>query len=43
MLRAIDATRLKPVIDSRFALADLPAELDRLDAGPFGKIVVEIG
>lgn len=42
MLRAIDAARLKPVIDSRFPLADLPAALDRLDEGPFGKIVVEL-
>lgn len=42
MLRAVAAARLKPVIDSRFALADLPAALDRLDAGPFGKIVIDI-
>jgi NADPH:quinone reductase-like Zn-dependent oxidoreductase len=42
MLRAIDAARLKPVIDSCFPLADLPAALDRLDEGPFGKIVVEL-
>ena len=42
MLRAIDAARLKPVIDSCFPLADLPAALDRLDEGPLGKIVVEL-
>lgn len=42
MLRAIDAARLKPVIDSRFSLADLPAAFDRLDEGPFGKIVIEL-
>lgn len=42
MLRAIDAARLKPVIDSRFPLASLPAALDRLDAGPFGKIVIHL-
>lgn len=42
MLRAIDAARLKPVIDSRFPLASLPAALDRLDAGPFGKIVIDL-
>lgn len=42
MLLAIDAARLKPVIDSRFPLADLPAALDRLDEGPFGKIVVDL-
>jgi NADPH:quinone reductase-like Zn-dependent oxidoreductase len=42
MLGAIDAAGLKPVIDSRFPLADLPAALDRLDAGPFGKIIIDI-
>jgi NADPH:quinone reductase-like Zn-dependent oxidoreductase len=42
MLRAVDAARLKPVIDSRFPFTDLPAALDRLDAGPFGKIVVDV-
>lgn len=42
MLRAIATSGLKPVIDSHFALADLPAALDRLDAGPFGKIVIDI-
>jgi NADPH:quinone reductase-like Zn-dependent oxidoreductase len=42
MLRAIDTAHLKPVIDSRHPLADLPAALDRLDEGPFGKIVIEL-
>ncbi|MBS1182331.1 MAG: Alcohol dehydrogenase zinc-binding domain protein [Proteobacteria bacterium] len=42
MLHAINVARLKPVIDSRFPLADLPAALDRLDAGPFGKIVIDV-
>lgn len=41
--RMIDQTGLKPVIDTRHAFADLPAALARLDEGPFGKIVVEVG
>jgi len=41
--RAIDSLALKPVIDARYKLADLPAALDHLDRGPFGKIVVEVG
>ncbi len=43
LVRAVDATGLKPVIDGRYALNELPAALDHLDRGPFGKIVVEIG
>jgi hypothetical protein len=31
-----------PVVDARYRLADLPAALDHLDRGPFGKIVVEM-
>jgi NADPH:quinone reductase-like Zn-dependent oxidoreductase len=42
-VRAIDRTGLKPVIDSRYPLADLPAAFNHLDRGPFGKIVVEMG
>src|SRR6267142_7068544 len=34
--------RLKPVIDARYPLAALPAALDHLDRGGFGKIVVEV-
>jgi len=37
---AIDRAQLKPVIDRRYALKDVPAALDHLDRGPFGKIVV---
>ena len=33
---------MKPVIDRRYGLSELPAALDHLDAGPFGKIVVEV-
>lgn len=42
LVRAVDQTGLKPVIDSRFPLAGLPSALERLDGGPFGKVVVEI-
>jgi NADPH:quinone reductase-like Zn-dependent oxidoreductase len=42
MSRAIDRLALKPVIDARYGLADLPRALDHLDRGPFGKIVVEM-
>jgi NADPH:quinone reductase-like Zn-dependent oxidoreductase len=40
MVAAVDRTGLNPVIDRRYALNDLPAALDHLDRGPFGKIVV---
>jgi NADPH:quinone reductase-like Zn-dependent oxidoreductase len=40
--RAVDRLSLKPVIDARYALADLPRALDHLDRGPFGKVVVEM-
>lgn len=42
LVRAIDRTGLKPVIDTRYALADLPEALDHLDRGPFGKIVIDM-
>ena len=40
MVAAVDRTELKPVIDRRYGLKDLPAALDHLDRGPFGKIVL---
>lgn len=40
--RAVDAIGLKPVIGKRFAFESLPAALDHLDAGPFGKIVIDL-
>lgn len=43
LVAAVDRTGLKPVIDRRYALADLGAALDHLDRGPFGKVVVEMG
>jgi NADPH:quinone reductase-like Zn-dependent oxidoreductase len=39
---ATDRIGLKPAIDRRYPLADLPAALDHLDRGPFGKIVLEM-
>ena len=43
LCRTVDRLALKPVIDARYKLADLPAALDHLDRGPFGKIVIEVG
>ena len=42
LVRAVDRIGLKPVIDRRYAFADLPTALDHLAAGPFGKLVVEL-
>lgn len=42
LVRAVDAARLKPVIDARYGLDALPAALDHLERGAFGKIVVTL-
>ncbi|ENF7814925.1 NAD(P)-dependent alcohol dehydrogenase [Enterobacter soli] len=42
LVHAVDATRIKPVIDSTWTLEQLPEALARLDSGPFGKIVVTL-
>ncbi len=42
LVAAVDRTGLKPVIDRRYPLADLPAALDHLERGAFGKIVIEM-
>ena len=39
---AVDRLRLKPVIDAEYDFADLPRALDRLDQGPFGKVVIRL-
>jgi NADPH:quinone reductase-like Zn-dependent oxidoreductase len=39
---AVDIVSLKPVIDRRYPLAELPAALDLLNRGVFGKVVVEM-
>ncbi|MBP2444438.1 zinc-dependent alcohol dehydrogenase family protein [Rhizobium leguminosarum] len=41
LVRAVDQTGLKPVIDRRYAFEDLPEALDHLYRGPFGKVVIE--
>ena len=42
LVRAVDRLGLKPVIDRRYAFGDLQMALDHLEAGAFGKIVVEM-
>lgn len=42
MIRAVDHLGLRPVLDQTYGLADLPAALDHLDRGPFGKLVVRM-
>ncbi|WP_271298898.1 zinc-dependent alcohol dehydrogenase family protein [Sphingomonas sp. CV7422] len=42
LVRAIDANAIQPVIDRRYAFDALPAALDHLDRGAFGKIVVTL-
>ncbi|WP_074069252.1 zinc-dependent alcohol dehydrogenase family protein [Rhizobium gallicum] len=41
LVRAVDRTGLKPVIDKRYSFDELPKALQHLDRGPFGKIVIE--
>lgn len=41
-VRAIDRTGLKPVIDAEYGFTDLPAALDHLARGPFGKVAVKM-
>ncbi|WP_236732116.1 zinc-binding dehydrogenase [Mycolicibacterium peregrinum] len=43
LVTAIDNRGTKPVLGARYRFEDLPAALDHLDRGPFGKIVVEVG
>lgn len=40
LVRAVDATGLQPVVAAEYSHADLPAALDQLARGPFGKIVL---
>jgi NADPH:quinone reductase-like Zn-dependent oxidoreductase len=42
LVRAVDRTGLKPVIDGRYSFAELPQALDHLDRGPFGKVVIDV-
>ncbi|MFE0753801.1 NAD(P)-dependent alcohol dehydrogenase [Inquilinus sp. NPDC058860] len=43
LVRAVDLTGLEPVIGAEYGFAELPAALDHLDRGPFGKIVLRVG
>ena len=42
LAHAVDAIRLKPVIDRRYPFAALPEALDHLARGAFGKVVVDV-
>ena len=42
LIRAVDQTGLKPVIDTIYKFEDLPLALDHLSRGAFGKIVLEL-
>lgn len=42
IVRAVERVGMAPVLDSRFPMPALPDALDRLDKGPFGKIVIEM-
>ena len=42
LVRAVDQMKLKPVIDRQYAFEDLPAAMDHLARGAFGKIVVDM-
>lgn len=42
LVQAVDATGLKPVIDARYRMDELPTALDHLERGAFGKIVIEL-
>ena len=41
LVHAVELINLKPVIDRRYAFGDLPKALDHLEAGAFGKVVVD--
>jgi NADPH:quinone reductase-like Zn-dependent oxidoreductase len=41
LVRAVDATGLKPVIAAQYDYTQLPAALEHLDHGPYGKIVLK--
>lgn len=42
LVAEVERTGLKPVIDKRYPLKELPAALDHLDQGAFGKIVIDV-
>jgi NADPH:quinone reductase-like Zn-dependent oxidoreductase len=42
LVRAIDVNALKPVIAAQYGFDELPAALDHLERGPFGKVIVTL-
>ena len=42
LVRAVDRTGLKPIIDRHYAFDDLQEALDHLQAGAFGKIAIDV-
>lgn len=42
MIRAIDATHMKPVIAATCGFAEVPAAFEQLERGAFGKVVVTV-
>lgn len=42
LVRAVDRIGIKPAIEAEYGLAELPAALDHLARGPFGKVVVRM-
>jgi NADPH:quinone reductase-like Zn-dependent oxidoreductase len=42
LVRAVDRCGIKPVIGAEYPLTELPAALDHLASGPFGKIVIRM-
>lgn len=43
LVRAVDWLQMKPVIEKVYDFADLPAALDHLERGAFGKLVIRRG
>lgn len=42
LVQAVDHIGLKPVIDTRYVMADVAAAFDHLERGAFGKIVIDV-
>jgi NADPH:quinone reductase-like Zn-dependent oxidoreductase len=42
LVRAVDRVGIKPLIEAEYGLEELPAALDHLARGPFGKVVVRM-
>ena len=42
LVRAVDRIGLKPAIDGRYTFEELPAALDHLGRGAFGKVVIDM-